>query len=414
MADHLITVLSSDHSTLKIPFEGEPYDCSPWDSFPDRQGWDTALLGTGESAAKTIPARYVTELECWLFFGVLHEIFTADFKHEDFIRRDGEDQRPYITTRCLHQYVDSALRRGKTRFFSTVDQVVRKAFAQLSKKKVCECMRPEMLFIILVLNATFVLAYGQASKKKMNIHAVPHVRSALAWADSQLLSKGWCPSEVYRFLERYTMHHWLNLAYALQIERPQVKNQQQKHTNCSIGECAENYINNATYETKHVEPGCNCAHLSPNIDQVKNILKKGGIPLIRISSSKTSSRLNLEVVRLSPGRRYIAISHVWSDGLGNEGGNSLPQCQLRMLKSKAKEAMMVSPAYLSKTDVDFPIIATLEVSYHWAGHVGQLIDDSITIWMDTLCVPREREIRNIVIRGMKRAYEKGRFNSPYS
>ncbi|KAL1641062.1 hypothetical protein SLS58_006334 [Diplodia intermedia] len=35
---------------------------------------------------------------------------------------------------------------------------------------------------------------------------------------------------------------------------------------------------------------------------------------------------------LVPAEKYLAISHVWSDGLGNQNGNSLPLCQLKRLK----------------------------------------------------------------------------------
>jgi hypothetical protein len=39
----------------------------------------------------------------------------------------------------------------------------------------------------------------------------------------------------------------------------------------------------------------------------------------------------LEMTEARPGQSYVAISHVWSHGLGNAAGNSLPTCRAKRI-----------------------------------------------------------------------------------
>ena len=69
---------------------------------------------------------------------------------------------------------------------------------------------------------------------------------------------------------------------------------------------------------------------------------------------------------------YIAIFHVWSDGLGKARANTLPQCQLRRLQD----------------------------------HIDDLYESSgpIPFWIDTICVPLERQARKTAIYRMGQTY----------
>lgn len=68
----------------------------------------------------------------------------------------------------------------------------------------------------------------------------------------------------------------------------------------------------------------------------------------------------LEVEEFQASRKYVAISHVWSGGLGNPTLNSLPKCQLIVIRDWI--------AALPEAKID---------------------DSKIHFWMDTLCVPEE-------------------------
>lgn len=57
------------------------------------------------------------------------------------------------------------------------------------------------------------------------------------------------------------------------------------------------------------------------------------MPLLRVST-KTAFNLDdidLDIVEYQPGMAYTAISHVWSDGLGNPKYDSILECQARFL-----------------------------------------------------------------------------------
>jgi hypothetical protein len=61
-----------------------------------------------------------------------------------------------------------------------------------------------------------------------------------------------------------------------------------------------------------------------------DVIRKGRIPLIRISD-RGHGRVKLQIIERELKSRYIAISHVRTDGLGSPRQNSLPHCQLQRL-----------------------------------------------------------------------------------
>src|SRR3984885_1142300 len=84
--------------------------------------------------------------------------------------------------------------------------------------------------------------------------------------------------------------------------------------------------------------------------------RNGQIPLFAISGSDDD--IHIHVVPSETTKKYVAISHVWSDGLGNPEENSLPRCQLQFLQKR---------------------LVNLE---------GLGSDPSHRLlWMDTICVP---------------------------
>lgn len=99
------------------------------------------------------------------------------------------------------------------------------------------------------------------------------------------------------------------------------------------------------------------------------------IPVIYVESDTTNGADGLRLsTKASTGVPYVAISHVWSDGLGNPYQNTLPQCQLLQIQD-------------------------------W---VNQLYDKSlwpVPFWIDTICVPLDREHRSFAIQRMSSTYE---------
>lgn len=92
-------------------------------------------------------------------------------------------------------------------------------------------------------------------------------------------------------------------------------------------------MDDATYITKHTDKCGGCVELeAPNAD-LERILESGKIPIVATDRRKGGYQLLLRPHEVSRGYiPYIAISHVWADGLGNPSGNVLPYCQIRRLR----------------------------------------------------------------------------------
>jgi Heterokaryon incompatibility protein (HET) len=100
-------------------------------------------------------------------------------------------------------------------------------------------------------------------------------------------------------------------------------------------------------------------------------MQSGGIPGISQHGSPNipEEQRSYHLVDVS-GKSYIAISHVWSQGLGNPSSNSLPGCQLRHLFQLIRE------------------ISTSEVH----------------LWIDTISVPVTKEHKKIALKTLGQVY----------
>jgi len=138
----------------------------------------------------------------------------------------------------------------------------------------------------------------------------------------QMENLNWCPNQIAN-LANLTDATGFYLASL--INRPYLL--KENHGNCTKAICLGNQIDSKTYETRHVKEGCSCQHVGVNRSQVEAILKSGGTPRVALLQDDRSAA-TLDVVDHGP---FVAISHVWSHGLGNPRNNSLPCCQLRRL-----------------------------------------------------------------------------------
>ena len=110
-------------------------------------------------------------------------------------------------------------------------------------------------------------------------------------------------------------------------------------------------------------------------------------------SGHNVNEVRLTTVSHELGVRYMAVSHVWSDGLGNETSNRLPSCQLLRLRSFA--------SHLRRVHIPW----------------GQdAIDDSpLYLWIDTLCCPvadsspEQKHYKQVAIGAMRHVYEKAAY-----
>jgi hypothetical protein len=115
-----------------------------------------------------------------------------------------------------------------------------------------------------------------------------------------------------------------------------------------------------------------CKHNGPRLDKIKKAIVSKQTPLIRLwRRTENRDNIELEVVPYQKDKQYIAISHAWSDGRGNQQDNSLPRCQLSHLYDLCN------------------------------------LQRGLPVWMDTLCIPRkdeDTEFRTEAIRNMNEIF----------
>ncbi|KAK3302583.1 uncharacterized protein B0T15DRAFT_310511 [Chaetomium strumarium] len=186
--------------------------------------------------------------------------------------------------------------------------------------------------------------------------------------------RGWCPFYARKVMTSY------NYALAYYFTRLfRTYSPGLSHDGCSDDECVASNVDIFSYVPKHARGGCLCQPKSVPMDQIRAIIEDGGIPLIRLrGSSRTGVRI--EVTRMTARTRFVAVSHVWSEGIGNAHTNALPECQLRRLHahiSKLKPLRRDQGA-----DVDFNPLSSLDTGFQPA-----MARRPKYLWIDALCMP---------------------------
>lgn len=114
------------------------------------------------------------------------------------------------------------------------------------------------------------------------------------------------------------------------------------------------------FVTAHAAPDCHCQHVGAPDEERTRILEHGGIPVLSCKRDDQGV-FDLHFVPASPDLKYVAISHLWADGLGNAFGNSLPHCQLERLVQ----------------------------AVHQANHSFKCFTKDTLLWLDVYCIPAQ-------------------------
>lgn len=384
--DHLPVPSDPIRPALEVPYicnAAYTYDNLDFSSYPQRAGVDIEEWRRGDCKGKSLD-EIAPFLQAWLFFGMLVEIFgIADIKVDiaDFIaQRNG---KTFVSTARLHKYmwywVASEARPG---WHMTSDhpprteaclKLVNSVVNDLGRIKLgteCEAHSPGNTVLL-----SIIIVAEQLDRARQAVFYLPQIQN-FKWdlsefGKSLLTNAGWCLGEIYMLnIDLVSV-----LFYISSFDRHILK---KDHSACSSVLCVANQIDESIYQTKHVDGSCNCEHISAEGTghyPITAILKEGGIPVISLAPpNKTSPIETVVVERAHHSKTYVAISHVWSDGMGNPRQNSLPICQFRRLQG------MVDALY-------------------------DPVARPVSFWVDTICVPLHPETRKAAIRRMAKTYE---------
>ncbi|KAK5113420.1 hypothetical protein LTR85_010848 [Meristemomyces frigidus] len=131
-------------------------------------------------------------------------------------------------------------------------------------------------------------------------------------------------------------------------------------------------INPSSYDLAHTNADCKCDLVSVNPESIANVLRSGHLPLLKISRDSSGGAI-FSARSYVRGEDFVALSHVWAEGLGNPHDNALHACELERL------FRLTSSIY---TDVpDLPI------------------------WIDSICVPvRPKDLHQLAMAKMREPY----------
>ncbi|KIJ24594.1 hypothetical protein M422DRAFT_56349 [Sphaerobolus stellatus SS14] len=427
--DHLL-LPTGTKPYITVPYKcTERYDGDDFLTYPERKGWDKDIANNdfGRRSSTELDAFFQT----WLFFGCLTEVLKVgkvEVYVNDFIDRETNTittkKLPQLFVRWKQQWPDP---KGVSPRCSCKDYQIYEPGKRCGRKRcwqsvVRDCSSVALRTTRIILNEVFQFvdricgmegreaAAGESYSDSTLIPVQPEVSLSISALGSALLSASidiydcppgdtiwggvsimkerfiranWCPSRIAKTLSE------LDIAGRYYCAANPVK-EEGDHTQCNIKRCVAQTVDTEQYPTKHV-PGCSCTPAGLVMEDLIDIIGREGTPIVTwvrdindtqphaVVVDAVNSKLDSSLGRtLTPDvSRYVAISHVWSDGLGNPTGNTLPVCQLACIQEMVDELF---------TD--------------------RCPDEHIPFWMDTLCVPvHDAECRKKCIIRMRTIYQ---------
>lgn len=329
------------------------------------------------------------------FFRFIDEVFTdvwhVTFKKGDFIREEGS--QIFVKTDLLlshaerfsqkfekyseahrarsidraHQIV-IALRRGMAMITGNIGFKIALREFPSGEEVICS------IYIIAETLASITakvgqISYGYVVGGNFTFYADDELHQK--WPEQnylrQRLDRGWSPSEVEYIVKSFSLR---SQYYISNLRRcGQMKSLESRPTSAPHSQSSSRH----PQKPKHRHENCSCVLVSTSDAQVEMTLHQGRIPRLHLAP-KLPWKSTENQCEVKDSGMYVAISHVWSQGLGNAQANMLPQCQLLFLQN---------------------LVQSLYPPNHFPVH----------LWVDTLCVPAEPEGKKLGLRLLKKAFD---------
>ncbi|MCJ1385016.1 hypothetical protein MMC17_008134 [Xylographa soralifera] len=428
----------------------EDYDGGPLSSYPERKGWHNKTVFEWISIFLAPPKPFRAFLETWLFLGVLQQVFPFHHRQpikisdictvlQDSDRTrvvDAVKIRGLIKSWLMNEGYDSSPVSTNQEYFSTVH-----AFEKLqllhefdldhlaqygenflsSRVSLRECisygavcgnpLNPAMTLLISLLHefcSVTAMIKPPVQMEKLRVAYTYSSKKLRRWNSLiplRMRADGWCPFQISVLHEKFDAP---TLCFVSDFEKPSpdithscirirrlhentdhVKGflpQSDSNDVCTTFKCARIALNPKGYRTKHVEGCYGCQDIVASGEELYSILfHDKTFPLV-LSIDEGDDSSVVKFVKYSPGISYVAISHVWSDGLGNLERNSVPRCQMLRLSSLVRKLPGKSSG-------------------------------CVRFWLDTLCIPPDPPVddkekqeetqaaQNIAIGFMRQTYK---------
>lgn len=392
--EHLPAIPSGGvHGLETVPYVCEKsYDGGPFLTYPIRENRpeivpDAADVGKKflwqyEELQPTPNKEFEAFCQTWLFFGLINELIGNICNPTDFVQAGKPGDRKTISTSRLpilmEQWISSVQDGSSTMTYEHVAKCLRLTHKTLLATALE--FDSSVKFCIASVGELFEYAANKAFRIENLVleNRCPASWSVLfgeaTWAE-RFRRSGWCPSQIGIMVRSARS---LQSLYFFASMRNSVS--AGRHELCDNLKCVAYKTNLKDYHTQHVNEACRCNEFCVDATSLDAVVTSGALALLRIHEEKTLDELTVEIVASQPGSEYLALSHVWADGLGNINGNALPRCQLLQLRK-------LTQALRAKSSPDNP-------------------EAELLFWCDTLCCPATPgEGKNRVLAQMKNIYE---------
>ena len=404
--DHCTQPRNPIHSPIRIPYLGcEPLYKPPFEHFHEHCQWTDKELYHFQFDKSERNFRDIDPfIQSWLFFGLIEEtlgplsmvyrtpssitllvdssIPEQSVINTSILQKDFDVLQQALNSLCIDK--KEAYKQRVTAKVNMVYRILQKQLDQTRRLAFKPSMASHPGASQSLVNLSIVCLCTYLSSLFGLHDATRHTRFEYleqGILEGRLLDDGWCPSQVKR-VSRALLPPSLYLLSNMRRPDPHldhsITDTATGRKSCTEYQCFANQVHLEDYTTKHdaayIHDGCgiHCKFLAADQIQMFEWLKKGIQPL----ALYTDDPPNFRIVPSTTHTRYVAISHVWAQGLGNRDSNALPRCQLKRL------SMIVNELYpLSQRPVPF--------------------------WIDTLsCPTKPKEARSLAIIQMRNTYSR--------
>ncbi|EEA19437.1 HET domain protein [Talaromyces marneffei ATCC 18224] len=359
--DHFPIIHNPIYPPIRVPVLGSRnkryvYDHKGFYGYPERAGFDLSVLKTREIPEGKYSDDVASFLQAWLFFGLFEELLSSasEFVREVLFEKGqfGKPTPPDVTLSIA--ILGETLSHARNLAYY---------IAPGSKQEgiwTPDCNPPweseqliQSLKLLDHLGRAFLMPWG-------SVYSLTQ----------RLEERGFCRSEI-KFLGGYTIS---SAYFASCISRYKKGN----HVNCTETKCITYQVTSEYRSMQVNDKDCIDSHcgLEVDTDKLSSLLRKGATPVSVRSIEGDSEKVKIEIKDSALVDQYVAISHVWSDRLGNPEANALYCCQLQRTQE------MVDGL----------------------GHITES-SDPVRFWIDTLCIPVQNEQdRRLAISDMAKYY----------
>ena len=389
----------------RIPWLGFDHDSNPpakLRDYPILRGWKAHEIEELklERVVNHTAEEALAMIQSWMSFGLVESVFDIKYPTSSFLTRANGSDIPVVHTFWLRQGLESwqkrfvventdaeAIEMQAIALRSILDEAQTWNLLLADNTKDQEknvepfiltqlpAFDSVMRLISLIVEAVWTAARLLPTRiERFALNYKWHVTAGNEAALlAQIKANGWCPSLFEGLLE-------LNRAPSSFFEyMSHVKPNGQTesvHSACANGQCIA-FRSPQGYTPKDRSSCQGCTSFRPNMQSAQECLQSGGIPVIDSTSLVVSHKVSRDLKPTSSlkkqfgeGGGFVAFSHVWSDGLGSTTEEGLPLCQMQWLRDNATEAIQ-----------------------------------SNYFWIDTLCMPRQEDLRRKAIMLMADTYK---------